>query len=243
MHDSSFGRLLGVLMAPGKTFRSVAERPTWVVPLLVLTVLGSLTTFLVMQRVDQEEMVRYQMSQFGRELSEDQIQQQVEMAEKTRPVQQVLGPIFIIVIFLILAVVFWVAFKLLGSEMDFRSSLATALYGLVPAFGIGSLLGILIILGRDSITPEEMMSGGGVLMSNAAAFAPEDASPFVESLLGSLDVFSIWSLILLTIGYSIVARVSTKAAGITVVVLWLLYVLGKSGFAAAIGSLAGGAGA
>jgi hypothetical protein len=183
------------------------------------------------------------MSQFGAELSDDQIQEAVERAEKTQPVQRALAPLFVVVMFLILAVVFWVAFKLLGSEMDFRSSLSTVLYAMVPAFGIASLLGIGIILGRQSITPEEMMGGGGLVLSNAAAFAPEDASPAVESILGSLDVFSFWSLILLTIGYSIVARVSTKAAGITVVVLWLLYVLGKAGLAAAFSSLAGGGGA
>ena len=39
MNDSSFGRLIGVLVAPGKTFRSIAERPTWVVAPLVLLVL------------------------------------------------------------------------------------------------------------------------------------------------------------------------------------------------------------
>ena len=37
MEDSSFGRLLGVFVAPGKTFRSLAARPTWALPLLVLS--------------------------------------------------------------------------------------------------------------------------------------------------------------------------------------------------------------
>ena len=40
MEDSSFGRLIGVLVSPGKTFRSIAERPAWLVPFLVLMVLS-----------------------------------------------------------------------------------------------------------------------------------------------------------------------------------------------------------
>jgi hypothetical protein len=241
MHDSSFGRLLGVLVAPGKTFRSIAERPTWVVPLLLLLALGTAAAYMMQQRVDQEELVRHQVSQFGMEdISDDQVQQMVERNEKMGPVTLLVGPIMTAVIFFIVALVFWVAFKMLGSEMDYRSSLATSVHGLLPS-AISLLLTLLILLGRNAVTPEEVMSGG-ILTSSAAALAP-DASPVVRSLLGSLDVFSIWSLILLVIGYRVVAKVSTKAAAITVIVLWLVYVLGKAGFAAAIGSLTGGAGA
>ena len=41
MKDSGWGRLLGVLVAPGETFRSIAERPTWLPPLLLLALLGA----------------------------------------------------------------------------------------------------------------------------------------------------------------------------------------------------------
>ncbi|HYG64608.1 MAG TPA: YIP1 family protein [Thermoanaerobaculia bacterium] len=241
MHDSSFGRLLGVLVAPGKTFRSIAERPTWLAPLLVLLVLGTTAAYMMQQRVDQEELVRHQVSQFGMgNVSDDQIQEMVERNEKMGPVTLLVGPIMTAVVFLIVALVFWVAFKMVGSEMDFKSSLATSVHGLMPS-AISLLLSILILLGRSTVTPEEAMSGG-ILTSSAATVAPEEASPVVKSLLGSLDVFSIWSLILLVIGYRVVAKVSPKAAAITVIALWLLYVLGKAGFAAAIGSMAGGAG-
>ncbi len=29
LEDSSFGRLIGALVSPGKTFQSIAGRPTW----------------------------------------------------------------------------------------------------------------------------------------------------------------------------------------------------------------------
>jgi hypothetical protein len=241
MHDSSFGRLLGALVAPGKTFRSIAERPTWLPPLLLLLTLGTAAGYMLQQRVDQEEMVRYQMSQFGMEVSEDQMQQAVERAEKQGPVGLIVAPFISAIVFLIVALVFWVAFKLIGSEMDFRSSLATTVHAMLPA-AVSLILTILVLLGRSAVTPEEMM-GGGILASSAALFAPDEASRVVKSLLGSLDVFSIWTLLLLVIGYSVVAKVSRKSAAITVVVVWLVYVLGKAGFAAAIGRLAGGAGA
>jgi hypothetical protein len=41
VYDSGFGRLIGVLVSPGKTFESIARRPTWLVPLLVLVAVGA----------------------------------------------------------------------------------------------------------------------------------------------------------------------------------------------------------
>ena len=58
MKDSSWGRLVGVLVAPGETFRSIAERPTWLPPLLVLTLLGGAVGLVLQMRTDPEEMVR-----------------------------------------------------------------------------------------------------------------------------------------------------------------------------------------
>src|SRR5688572_32534991 len=36
MESSSFGRLIGVLVSPVKTFAAIAERPTWLVAFLVV---------------------------------------------------------------------------------------------------------------------------------------------------------------------------------------------------------------
>ena len=37
MEESSFGRLVGVLVSPAKTFKAIGEKPTWVLALLVLS--------------------------------------------------------------------------------------------------------------------------------------------------------------------------------------------------------------
>ena len=42
LEDSSAGRVIGALVSPVKTFRSLAERPTWGVALVVLLVISTL---------------------------------------------------------------------------------------------------------------------------------------------------------------------------------------------------------
>jgi hypothetical protein len=122
-----------------------------------------------------------------------------------------------------------VTLRLTGSEIGFTRSLSVTVHGLLPQ-GVAALLNIPLALSRSAIAPEEMMSGG-VLASSLRPLAPED-SPVLASLLGSLDFFTIWSVVLLILGFRTVARVSTQTASTVVLVLWGLWVLGKAGFAA-----------
>ncbi|HSF42946.1 MAG TPA: YIP1 family protein [Thermoanaerobaculia bacterium] len=238
MEDSSFGRLIGVLVSPGKTFRSIAERPTWLVPFLVLMALSLGVGGLLMSRVDPGEMVRYQLEKFGDRLPPEQVEKAVEDAENMTPARRLLqtaiGLPVAALLYAALAGVFLVIFKVLGSQMTFKQSLSTYLYGLVPIGVVSTLINLPLMIARESITPEEAMSGG-VLVASPAILASEETSAVIRSLLGSLNFFTLWTLVLLAIGYRIVARVSIAVSAGTVFTLWLLYVAGKAGFAALFG--------
>lgn len=235
MKDSSWGRLVGVLVAPGETFRSIAERPTWLPPLLLLALLGAAVAFAIQMRTDPEEMVRGQIEAIKVEVPQEQVDKMIEDAEsRTTGARLGLAAIGIVIqaaLYAVVAALFWIGFRLFGSEMDYLRSLATTLHGYMP-LAVGSLLNLPLMLGRESLTFEESMQGG-VLVSSLKAMAPEDASPVTEALLGSLDLFTIWTLVLLTIGYKAVAKVSTAVASGIVILFWLVYVMGKVGLAAA----------
>ena len=54
----------------------------------------------------------------------------------------------------------------------------------------------------------------------------------LHSLLGSLDIFSFWTIALLSIGFAAAARVKKGQAAGVIVALWAVFILGKAGFAA-----------
>ena len=60
LEDSSFGRLFGVLFSPGKTFRSIAGRPTWGVALVVLVLSAALVALISGKRTDYRDMITQQ---------------------------------------------------------------------------------------------------------------------------------------------------------------------------------------
>lgn len=234
MDDSSFGRLIGVLVSPGKTFRSIAERPTWLVPFLVLLILSLAVGWLVQTRVDPEEMVRYQLGKFADRMPPEQIDEMIRSAENVTPAQQALqigiGIPVAALFYAVISALFLGIFKLLGSEMTFKQSLSTYLYGSMP-MAVAALINLPLILTRDSVSPEEVL-GGGVLVASPAILASEETSAVIRSLLGSLNFFTLWTLALLILGYRAVAKVSLAASSGAVITLWLLWVAGKAGWAA-----------
>ncbi|HEY0514118.1 MAG TPA: YIP1 family protein [Thermoanaerobaculia bacterium] len=234
LEDSSFGRVIGALVSPGRTFRSLAERPTWGVALAIILVVSTLVGVLANQRIDPNDMrkmvqQRLEKSQGG-QATPEQVDRAVEIGQKISAVTIWLIPIFVVLVYLIVAVLFWGAFRFFGgSDFSYKASFATAVHAFLPGM-VAALLALPLILTRPHISIKEAQ--GGVLASNLGAFAPDSMGPALRTLLSSLDFFSIWTLCLLVIGYRATARVSAATAAVTAVVLWAVYVGCRVGMAA-----------
>ncbi|MDX1630940.1 MAG: YIP1 family protein [Thermoanaerobaculia bacterium] len=223
MEESSFGRLAGVLISPVRTFESIRERPTWIAPLVVLVVLAAGVSLIASPKVDWEDVLTTQMEKSGREVSAEQVEGMVEFYETwglavsagTTGIGYPIG-------FLLFAGAFFVAFKVLGSDLTYKQSLATVLHGFMP-FAVSLLLSLPIVLTAGEIGAEEIKSGS-FLVSSLAAFAPEGASPVTLAVLSSLDFFSLWTVILLGIGFSVVAGVGRGMAFGVTLVFWAIWI-------------------
>ena len=231
MENSSFGRLIGVLVSPGKTFRAIAERPTWAVALAVLLLASAAIGYVSASRTDYRDVITRSMSESGRDLPANALDQQIEMMEKAGPAISAVGaPVAVLVFSLLGALIYWILFKLQGSEFSYKSSLATSLHASMPVV-ISLLLSLPVILSRPSLGYDDVKSGT-FLKSNLSFLAPEDAPAWVAALYASVDFFAIWSLALSIIGYRASARLSTRAVAVTVIVVTLLFVAVRVGLSA-----------
>ena len=237
MENSSFGRLIGVIVAPGKTFRSIAERPTWLVAFLVVILSPVIPAIIAMPKMDWEGITKSQLERADVQLPQDQLEKRIEITEKVGPYFAYAAPVFFAIGLLLFALTFWGAFTLAGGELGFKRSLAVVSHGMVPVV-VSTILSIPIILGIDKIGAD-VAEQGSYLKSNLAAFAPEGANAVMLNLLSHLDVFSLWTLVLLIIGFAACAKVKQSTSAITVILLWLVYVGIGVGFAA-LGMMMGG---
>lgn len=229
--DSSVSRLTGVLMAPVETFQRIAARPSWLLPLIVTIVAGLGVTALMMPKLDLETMLREQLAEAGSSASAEQIDSQVETMTKVARVTAWVGPFVLTpAAFLFLALVFWGTASIVGGQLRYKQSLAVVAHSWMPQV-IASLLSIPVILSSESIDPEQAQ-GGHLLASHLGFLADRDVSPVLHGLLSSFDVFSLWSLVLLGVGLAAAGKLSRGAAAVAVLLPWLVWVVGKAGFAA-----------
>jgi hypothetical protein len=236
MESSSFGRLIGVLVSPVKTFASIAERPTWLVAFLVVVILSSISAFMVVPKVDWEQVARTQIenSPFTENLTREQIDEQVAASAKISPYFVYAAPGFLAIGLLVLGLACWGIFNLAGGQSTFPRSMAVVSHGFMPMV-VSALLSIPIILATARIEMEDIQADT-IVKSNLAVFAPDGAGPALLKLLSKFDVFSIWVLVLFVLGFSRVTKVKTGVAAAIVLALWLVFWVGVPvGMAAVFG--------
>jgi hypothetical protein len=229
--DSAVARLPGVFFSPVKTFESIARRPTWVAPLVLMTAMSLGLTAAILQKIDYDQVIRQAMQKRGQTIPEDQMSSIIERQKK-------FGGIFGWVIgfagpaaaCLVVAVVLWGAFKAFGWDARYPQAFGVTTHAFLPGILKSALL-LFLVSRQETVNPQAL----GDLLASNLGFLVDRKAAALHSILQSIDVFSFWTLALLVIGFATSTRVSRKAAAGIIVVLWVLVVLGKAGFAGLFG--------
>lgn len=232
--DNSIMRILGAIVSPKATFESVVRRPTWVAPLILLCLVQIGVTAVFTRRVGWHDFFERQMERSSRtqQMTAEQRQQAIQVQVKVGPAigyaGAVLGPF---VGALILGAIFLGVFNLLaGLNMGFKTSLGIISYAWVPAI-IAGLLAIVVLFIKDPSTVDLQ----NLLASNPGALLADNSPRWLAALMGSLDVFSFWTMLLMAAGYGAVnpKKVSFGKAFAWILCVWAVYVILKVGLTAA----------
>jgi hypothetical protein len=235
---SSVARIFGVIFSPKPTFESIVQRPTWILPLVLIVLVSTLVIFVFSQRVgwrgfmERQDQTNSRVQKQMESMTPDQREQMLETQTKYAAIFGYVGVVLgTFIVAIVVAAVLLAAFNLIGgAKISFMTSLAIVAHSWVPSI-IGGILGILIIFLKDPSTVDIQH----LVAANAGAFLPDDAPKWQETLLTSFDLFIFWSMILMAIGYSATnpKKISFGKAFGTIVSVWLLYVIVKVGFTAA----------
>ena len=235
---SSFGRVFGALFNPKPTFESIAQRPSWVLPLLVLILLSLVIVALIGSRVGWRQVIDRQIANSPR--AQQRMEQipparREEMMNKQAKFAGVIGYVGVVVgtalAEVVVAALLLAAFNIVaGTKIGFSQSLGIVAHSWMP-YVITGLLGILILFIKDPTTIDTQ----NLVASNPGALLSDNSPRWLVSLLTSLDIFTFWVLILEAIGFSATnpKKISFGKALGTIVALWLVFVLVKAGLAAA----------
>jgi hypothetical protein len=237
--------MTGVLFSPGKTFESVARKPgwDWLVPVVLMMALTLVAGILINPKLDTDAAIKDTMKRIEArgnipEAQRKQIQERVEKQFNMVKSGWVrfLGPAFVLIPLLLVPLLYLGIAKAFGAAKTYLPLLAGYAYCQVP-----QLLKVLVALGvcypRESI---DLNDAERIVKSSVGAFLDaETTSKPLMTFMTSIDLFEIWGLVLGSMMVARSTRLSKNASTITVVSLWLVYVLFKVG-GAALGAMFGG---
>jgi hypothetical protein len=112
----------------------------------------------------------------------------------------------------------WLFGKLVEAKQTLAAAIMVAAYAFVPRI-VDALVKAVQGLLMD---PASLNGQSRISLSPARFFDPDVASPMLIALLSRLDVFVIWSTILLAIGLSVTGKITRQRAAIAAVLVWLL---------------------
>lgn len=203
-----------VFSSPSKVARSISDRSDWKTPLAVVVLVMVVFTLVIYpyQAAYQRQMLEKLQKDTGREMDLDQL---------TKPTlaKRVFGVVGIAVATVLFAVIAGAVLNgismLVGKSAGFARTLSLVSYGMIVAVA-GSVVKIPLIVAKKSMD---------VRLSLAAFFPAVRIESPAGILLNSTDVFALWGVAVMAIGFAVLAQVGIKKSIAVVGGLYVVFVL------------------
>jgi hypothetical protein len=223
-----FQRIVGALLSPSETFQSIARRPDVLVALIILLIVSFLFGLVVAAHVDFGAAARESMEQKGN-ASPAQIEQGVRIASTIGKIATYCSPLLTLIFLLIIAGVLLIAHRMFGGEGDFKQAFSVLTYASYVTVIEGLIRTIILMAKGGMVSGLDMAT---LVRSNPAFLVDQKDHPVLFSLFSSIDIFTIWYVVLLVIGFAAISKLSRKKSATIIIGLWILVILIKVGFAA-----------
>jgi hypothetical protein len=231
-------RFIDTFIAPSKTFTDILRNSSWWLPWLVGIVVSLSLGMAIQQKIGWDRVydnILHQNAAQQQRIEQLSADQQVRAkamgANFTKIIfwcSPVLGLVFAVIMAAVLMATVNFGF---GGRSQFGQMFALVMYGTLP-LAIKGLLGIVTIYA--GVDPDSFNLNNYV-GTNIGYYLPLDIPKWLIALGTSIDVFSIWMLVLFTIGCAILGKISRGKAAGAVWGWWVLIVLIRVVFTAFAG--------
>jgi hypothetical protein len=228
---SELSRLTGVFFEPKKAFEDVAARPSFWVP-LILTIIASVAfSMLLGQHLGWDAVVRQQqqmnpkaaerMAQLPADQRDKAASLGITIAQITSYVGAVVGrPLGYLIV---AAILLGIVRGIMSAPVKFKQVYAVLCYATLPGIVQSVLKTVVMFLKK----PEEFNIMNPLAFNPAAFMDYASSSKFVYTVAASLDVFAIWTILLVAIGLKAAGgkKLSFGGALTAVALPWAILVL------------------
>ena len=201
------------MLSPGSTLDALVARPDWVGPLFLVTTMGLL---ILLGFLAQAGQLIAGMPSIALIFS--------------FPFAVGCMLIFVYGLWLGRTATIWLVARITGQQTAFFPLFCTVGYASMPEYLLGSVAMVLTVTSGASQTGGFISSAPtslGFLLSHETI-----DNPLLSSIVGSIELFHLWSLVLIVLGLQRLFAISRNQAAIIVVVYWMISALIFAGFLA-----------
>lgn len=217
------GTLVGIFIEPGKTFQSMIKNPKFLIAGVLILLFVSVFQVALTKKIGFKNIVKAEMSA-NPFIQEEQKKEMTE--QQSTPVFEYVRygviPIVIAISFLIGGLIYWLAGNAMGGSMTFMRGISVWVYASFAPAVISLVANFLVLFLKnvEDIDPSSVQKG--LIQANPSAFIDGKSMPVLGTLLGSIDLFQIWGLVLAAIGLKVMGSLSTVSAWSIVIILALV---------------------
>jgi hypothetical protein len=219
-------KVLNTFFEPRRVFESLKIKPTWLVPFIIVALLGIGFYYYTYPFIMDQQVERIQENERIPQEQKERIVEKLKERDHPPMWQLALAPAGSLVSLVVVAAVLFFVFNvLLGGDSSFRRVFSVYCYSALIAIP-SMIVKFPLIMTKGNLN---------VQTSLALILSPDAKDTFLYSVFSSFDIFTIWQVILVSMGMGVMYKYSTKKAFTAVLVLWIIWILLKSGLSTLFG--------
>ncbi|GGH00090.1 YIP1 family protein [Silvibacterium dinghuense] len=232
---SEVERVVDTFTAPSKTFTDILRSSAFLGPVIIMLLVAVGFSFAVQQKVGWDKVYENTIHQSPKaeerlaQLTPDQAATQKAVGAKITGVISYVYVIPVLIITAVTSLLVWITANfILGGTAKYGQIYAVNMYASL-VMNIKFILAMVALFAGLAPDSFQLQNPVG---TNIGFYLSQEAPKALTALGTHIDLFEIWSLVLATIGVSIVAKISRGKAAVAVVGWWAIFVLVGVGMAA-----------
>lgn len=204
-------KIAGIFLDPHRTFISLDKKPDFIVPLIIVAVFATIFTYFAMPVIFE-----LQMEEMVRQAAENDIP--LERIEKLANAGKIFGlispPIFVFIGSMIISgILLFAGNIIIGGTQKFNKVLSIYCYSSLIGV-ISYIVKLPLIISKNSLE---------VYTSPALFFPTSAKETALFKVAAHLDIFTIWQLIVISIGMGIIYKITLQKSISTIGTMYVVY--------------------
>lgn len=221
-------KVINIFFEPKKVFESLKIKPTWLVPFIIVALLGIGFYYFAYPMIMSEQIAKIEANERIPAEQKEVIIERMQESDHPPVWQLGISVIGVLIYFTIASAILFFAFNvLLGGDSTFRKVFSVYFYS--------ALVGIPATIVKLPLTL--VKKSADVQTSLALMLSPDVKETFLYKVFSSFDIFVIWQVILVSMGMAVIYKFTSKKSYTTVFVLWIIWIFLKSGLSGLFGGM------